>query len=194
MGLCSSRNGGQIAFALWVFVWFHGGRSVLLLDTIPIKPKALTMTSQTTHIYHRPLHFSETDAAGVAHFSRIAAIIEEAEHDYFHSRGVLVVGPNFAWPRIRLEIEYRSPCSFGDLLEVRISNPLFTTSTLEYEFLVLRSPAPGEPDAAAEERVVCDGRMKVCHVVRDPAYPTGLRSEPIADVVKERLARPSADL
>jgi acyl-CoA thioesterase FadM len=142
------------------------------------------------HVYQRPVHFSETDAAGVTHFARLATFIEEAEHDFFHSRGVLVIGPNFGWPRIRMEIDYRSPCSFGDLLEIRLANPVFHHSTLQYDFAVVRMPAPGESADSGHERTVCEGCMTVCHVVRDPAHPTGLRSEPIAEVVKERLSRP----
>lgn len=148
------------------------------------------MTSQTMHIYHRPVHFSESDAAGVAHFARLATYIEEAEHDFFHSRGVLVIGANFGWPRIHMEIHYRSPCSFGDLLEIRLQNPVFHQSTLSYEFSVIRMPAPGEANHPDAERRVCDGSMTVCHVIRDPADPTGLRSEPIADIIKERLSNP----
>lgn len=146
------------------------------------------MTSQTMHVYHRPVHFSETDAAGVAHFSRLAAFIEEAEHDFFHSRGVLAIGPNFGWPRIRMEINYRSPCSFGDLLEIHLSNPVFHHSTLQYDFKAIRMPAPGETPDPEKETIVCDGGMTVCHVVRDPAHPTGLRSEQIDDIVRNRLS------
>lgn len=141
------------------------------------------------HVYQRPVHFSETDAAGVAHFARLATYIEEAEHDFFHSRGVLVIGPNFGWPRIRMEIDYCSPCSFGDFLEVRLSNPVFQQSTLQYDFAVIRMPAPGESSQQDTERKVCEGSMTVCHVVRDPAHPTGLRSEPIDEVIKEHLSR-----
>ena len=42
----------------------------------------------------RQVAFHDTDASGVAHFSRLLCLVEEVEHEYLRSRGVEVLSPD----------------------------------------------------------------------------------------------------
>ena len=52
----------------------------------------------------RQVAFHDTDASGVAHFSRLLCLVEEVEHEYLRSRGVFFPqtadGPACMWRRI----------------------------------------------------------------------------------------------
>ncbi|WP_128157524.1 hypothetical protein [Akkermansia muciniphila] len=53
----------------------------------------------------RQVAFHDTDASGVAHFSRLLCLVEEVEHEYLRSRGwrffpQTAAGPACMWRRI----------------------------------------------------------------------------------------------
>lgn len=54
----------------------------------------------------RQVAFHDTDASGVAHFSRLLCLVEEVEHEYLRSRGVEVLSPDCGWPRVHVEADY----------------------------------------------------------------------------------------
>ena len=56
----------------------------------------------------RQVAFHDTDASGVAHFSRLLCLVEEVEHEYLRSRGVEVLSPDCGWPRVHVEADYSS--------------------------------------------------------------------------------------
>ncbi len=45
----------------------------------------------------RQVAFHDTDASGVAHFTRLLCLVEEVEHEYLRSQGLEVL-----FPRLRL--------------------------------------------------------------------------------------------
>ena len=59
----------------------------------------------------RRVEFSETDMAGIVHYSNFFRYMETAEHGFFRSLGHSVVmdkfEPPLGWPRVRAECEYR---------------------------------------------------------------------------------------
>ncbi len=117
----------------------------------------MTMTSPAIHRYCRPVRFSETDAAGVVHFSRLLAIVEEAEHDWFSQLGLPVFGGGTAWPRVKLEVDFRAPCRFGETLCIDLTIEEIKNSSLAIRYAATSSRS-GE-----ESRPVFSGRMVICH-------------------------------
>lgn len=80
----------------------------------------------------------DTDAAGIWHYTAALRFIEHAEHELFGSLG-------FGWiaghaPRVRVELDFVSPVSFGDEVEttVTVEDVGRTSFTLD---AVLRGPS-----------------------------------------------------
>ncbi len=72
------------------------------------------------HIYKRQVHFADTDAAGVVHFSRLLCYAEEAEHDLLAKLNIPLLGAG-GWPRVHIDCDYLAPVRMGDVVEVTIS-------------------------------------------------------------------------
>ena len=72
----------------------------------------------------RRVEFSETDAAGIVHFSNFFRYMESVEHAFFRSLGHSVMWqdhqPPLGFPRVHAECDYRSPLRFEDLVEIHL--------------------------------------------------------------------------
>jgi len=72
----------------------------------------------------RRVEFSETDAAGIVHFSNFFRYMESVEHAFFRSLGHSVMlrdhQPPLGFPRVHAECDYRSPLRFEDVVEVQL--------------------------------------------------------------------------
>ena len=90
-------------------------------------------------IIHR-VQFSETDAAGVVHFSNFFRWMEEVEHAFFRSLGLSVMmaheATDIGWPRVACSCEYLGPARFEDevTLTLRITKVGGTSLTYEVDF------------------------------------------------------------
>ena len=66
----------------------------------------------------RRVEFSETDMAGIMHFSNFFRFMETAEHGFFRSLGLAIINdkahPGIGWPRVRAECDYKAPLHFQD--------------------------------------------------------------------------------
>lgn len=98
----------------------------------------------------RRVEFSETDMAGIVHFSSFFRYMEFAEHGFFRSLGFSVVmsqfDPPLGWPRVRAECEYRQPLRFEDEIEIHLLVSEKKSKSLSYifKFNKLNGPAPVE--------------------------------------------------
>lgn len=76
------------------------------------------------HRLQRRVEFSETDAAGIVHFSNFFRYMEGAEHAFLRSLGYTVMmrhyDPPLGFPRVHVECDYKSPLRFDDLVEVHL--------------------------------------------------------------------------
>src|SRR3569623_1890676 len=77
------------------------------------------------HVYRRRVQFSETDMAGIVHFSNYYRYMEEAEHDWFRSLGLRIMqtlpdGRVVGWPRVRSACVYEAPARYDDDIEIRV--------------------------------------------------------------------------
>ena len=69
----------------------------------------------------RQVAFHDTDASGVAHFTRLLCLVEEVEHEYLRSQGLEVLSPDCGWPRVHVEVDYASSAGLGDWLSIELS-------------------------------------------------------------------------
>jgi YbgC/YbaW family acyl-CoA thioester hydrolase len=72
----------------------------------------------------RRVEFSETDMAGIVHYSNFFKYMETAEHAFYRSLGHSVVMKDadqpLGWPRVHAECDYFAPLRFEDLVEVHM--------------------------------------------------------------------------
>ena len=72
----------------------------------------------------RRVEFSETDMAGIVHYSNFFKFMETAEHAFYRALGYSVVmkdaDPPLGWPRVHAECDYFEPLRFEDLVEVHM--------------------------------------------------------------------------
>lgn len=82
--------------------------------------------------------FGDTDASGWLHFPQIFRFIEEAEHDFLKSIGLLVFDrKQGGWPRVHVSCDYKSPLLAGDLIEVSLFLSQIGISSLTWNFKIL---------------------------------------------------------
>jgi acyl-CoA thioesterase FadM len=84
----------------------------------------------------RCVSFSDTDASGRVHFTAILRYVEDAEHLFFASLGIAVIGGNHGWPRVHIDCDYRAPLTFGDEVQIRLVVQVVGKSSVKYTFAV----------------------------------------------------------
>lgn len=125
----------------------------------------------------RRVEFSETDMAGIVHYSNFFRYMETAEHGFFRSLGHSVVMDHFeppvGWPRVMAQCEYRQPLRFEDEIEIHLLVSDKKSKSLSYlfKFRKLNGPAPQEI-ARGSLTVVCvtkqsDGKMAAAHIPKE---------------------------
>ena len=96
----------------------------------------------------RRVAFSETDAAGIVHFSHFYRYMEDTEHAFIRSLGFSVVtkigDEHYGWPRVHSECEHTRPLKFEDEFEVLLLVRQINTKSITYDFVFtkLGDPAP----------------------------------------------------
>lgn len=76
-------------------------------------------------ISHRRIEFSQTDMAGIVHFSNYYKWMEETEHDYFRSCGLSIMerqpdGTYIGWPRVNATCHFQAPVHYDETIENRL--------------------------------------------------------------------------
>ncbi len=85
------------------------------------------------------VQWSETDAAGLVHFSNFFRYCERAEEDFllslgFHYRFTSIGVPAVAFPRVKAGCEYFSPLRPGDTFRVDIVDVVVGGKSIAYRF------------------------------------------------------------
>ncbi|MDB6016706.1 MAG: thioesterase superfamily protein [Pedosphaera sp.] len=125
----------------------------------------------------RRVEFSETDMAGIVHYSNFFRYMETAEHGFFRHLGYSVVMDQFepavGWPRVHAECEYRQPLRFEDEVEIHMLVSEKKSKTLSYlfKFRKLNGSSPIEV-ARGSLTVVCvtklpDGKMAATSIPKE---------------------------
>src|SRR5215472_9160035 len=72
----------------------------------------------------RQVEFSDTDLAGIMHFSNFFRFMEAAEHAFFRSLGFSIHGAGsreaVGWPRVHADCDFKHPLHFEDTVEIRL--------------------------------------------------------------------------
>ncbi len=118
----------------------------------------------TQFMTSRRVEFSDTDMAGILHFSSYYRYMEETEHGYFRSLGLSIMhkqddGSVIGWPRVSAACSFMAPAHFEDVLQIRLSVERrgVKSLTLAYEFW-------------RDDMQVAKGRMKTaCCLIRHGA-------------------------
>src|SRR3982750_718587 len=86
----------------------------------------------------RRVEFSDTDMAGIMHYSNFFRFMETAEHGFFRSLGFSIVTRNIeppvGWPRVHAECDYYQPLHFEDEVEVQLLVSEKRSKSLSYVF------------------------------------------------------------
>ncbi|MBI3831197.1 MAG: acyl-CoA thioesterase [Planctomycetes bacterium] len=127
----------------------------------------------------RRVEFSETDMAGIMHFSNFFRFMETAEHAFFRSLGYSIhttqLAAQVGWPRVHAECDYKKPLRFEDEVEVQLLVREIKERTIHYAF-VFRKLGPHSPEETARGALVvacvskdADGKMKAVPIPREIA-------------------------
>jgi YbgC/YbaW family acyl-CoA thioester hydrolase len=125
---------------------------------------------------HR-VQFSETDMAGIMHFSNYFRLMEEVEHAFFRSIGMSVVmqhdGMHIGWPRVSAGCEYFGPVRFEEVLDLnlRVARVGEKSFSFEVDFML------------AVRRVALGKITSVCCQIED----AGMKSIPIPAALREKI-------
>jgi 4-hydroxybenzoyl-CoA thioesterase/acyl-CoA thioester hydrolase len=109
-----------------------------------------------TFITTRRVEFSDTDAAGIAHFAAFFRMMEQAEHELLRSIGLSVVmhdaAGKISWPRVNAKCDFQSAARFEELLEIEVRIARLGKRSVTYSHRFLRG---GEQLATGEITSVC---------------------------------------
>jgi len=137
----------------------------------------------------RRVEFSETDMAGIVHYSNFFRYMETAEHGFFRSLGFSVVMDHFdppvGWPRVRAECDYLQPLRFEDEVEIHmlVSEKKPKSVSYVFRFRNLNANPPVE---------VARGGLTVVCVTRD--HDGKMKAAPIPKEVSDRIEVAPRDL
>jgi YbgC/YbaW family acyl-CoA thioester hydrolase len=85
----------------------------------------------------RRVQFSETDQAGIMHFSNFFKMMEEVEHAFFRSVGLSVSMQHddihIGWPRVSASCEFFGPVKFEDEVELKMRVARVGEKSFSYE-------------------------------------------------------------
>lgn len=126
------------------------------------------------------VEFSDTDLAGIVHFSNFFRYVESAEHAFFRSLGHSVHtttgGDHQGWPRIDVACKYHKPARFEQTLEIGLRLVELRNSSLRYEFWIL-----GE-----DRSLLATGAFSIIHVEIEASGK--IAKAPIPPALREKLA------
>jgi acyl-CoA thioester hydrolase len=129
------------------------------------------MTDEIT--VRRRVQFSETDVAGIVHFSNFFRYFEDAEHALWRQAG-LSIHPEqspVGWPRVAASCEYHRPLKFEQEFEIAVRITELTKRTIRYAGEITSN---GERIATGSWKIACvirlpDGSMKSADIPADVA-------------------------
>ena len=121
----------------------------------------------------RRVHFSETDVAGIVHFSNFFRYFEDAEHALWRDAG-LSIHPErspIGWPRVSASCESHRPLRFEQEFDIDVRISELTKRTITYSGEITRN---GERIATATWKIACvkklpDGTMKSADIPQETA-------------------------
>lgn len=140
---------------------------------------------EAAYIYRKRVEFSETDMAGMVHFSNYFRWMEAAEVGLFEQLGYslihMVDGVTRGWPRVRAQCKYHEPVQFRDEIEVHLFVEAVKLRAVEYRFQFFRT-------GGVEPVHVATGSMTTVYALRSQQEET-IQSADIEPSLAEALER-----
>lgn len=132
----------------------------------------------TEYRTRRKIEFTDTDMAGIVHFSRFFVFMETAEHEFLRSLGTSVAtewkGDKIGWPRLTASCEYHSPLRFEDEVEIHLWISNKGTKSLTYQFLF-----------TLEDKDIARGELTTVCCVTNPGEK--IRAIPIPEFIASQI-------
>lgn len=127
----------------------------------------------------RRVEFSDTDMAGIVHFSRFFVFMEAVEHAFLRALGTSVSteweGNKIGWPRLEATCTYLSPAVFEDVLDIHLKVIRKGTKSLTYRFDFFRG-----------ETAIARGELSTVCCICNPGEK--IRSIPIPNFIADQIA------
>lgn len=139
--------------------------------------------------HRRRVEFSETDMAGIVHFSNFFRYMESAEHAFFRSLGHSVtlsdIDDALGLPRVHAHCDYKRPLRFEDEVEIHLLVESVKHKSLTYQFRFYRLKGGKGMEEVAQGRITI-----VC--VRK-ASDGGLSASSLPEVIREKIQTAPAE-
>jgi len=137
----------------------------------------------------KKIEFSETDMAGLVHFSNYFRYMEVAERDFFESLGLNLIqsAPNdlVGYPRTRAECKFSAPLRFGDTVKIHLAVKALKDRSIDYQFRLYRITPEGS-EAVAKVHLT---------TIYTELMPDGsLQSRPLSNELLETLEAAPAEV
>ena len=115
--------------------------------------------------FKKRIEFSDTDMAGIAHFSSFFRLMEAAEHAFYRSLGYSVVSDDheIGWPRVHVSCDFKQPARFEEEILIELTIEELREKSIRYTMDFLRD---GNEDRKL--RHLATGKLAVACVQRDP--------------------------
>ncbi len=155
--------------------------------------------------YVRRVEFADTDAAGIAHFTKLIQYMESAEHAFLRSLGLSVMpnatraghsevkattptdlhthaaefdGRTISWPRVKVQADFQGAAYFEDELTIAVSIAKLGRSSLQYFFQISRlgDEQTKHPIASGQFTVVCC-EVRTGQALKSMEIPQALRTK-----------------
>lgn len=137
----------------------------------------------------RRVEFSETDMAGIVHYSNFFRYMEAAEHAFFRSIGLSIApggADSVGWPRVHADCDFRKPLRFEDTVEIELLVREKRERSLVYTVIFRKANA----DPVHE---VARGSLAVACIRKDPVTGT-MTSIPIPADIAGRIEAAPAEM
>ncbi len=126
----------------------------------------------------RQIEFSDTDMAGIAHFSRFFVFMETAEHEFLRSLGTSVAteweGNKIGWPRLSASCEYLNPVKFEDTLDIHLTISRKGRKSMTYQFVFTK-----------DDVQIARGQMRTACCTCNPGEK--MKAIPIPDFIANQI-------
>ena len=140
------------------------------------------------HTSTRRIEFSETDMAGLVHFSNFFRYMETAERDFFEAAGIDLIntkpGEMVGWPRGRAECKFSAPLRFGDTIDIHLAVKAMKDRSMDYQFRIFRRNADGTRTQA--------GKGHMTTILAELTSAGELRSIELTENIKARMCEAPA--
>ena len=132
------------------------------------------------HRATRRVDFSDTDLAGIVHFSKYLCYMEFAEHDFFKILWFSVAqkfgAHNYGWPRVEVKASFHRPLRFENEVEIQLRLAKISSRSLEFEFSIIN---------LTDQLIAATGRYTTVCVIHNE--DGSLKSTKLPHALAERL-------